>query len=122
MDISNLDRLLDKVASAAAGLAALALSNSEQAELVAIINAAVGNLRASGCLTAVPTGDSAAVHTWRHAVIGQIALFITAAELLASDPDYPLPETARRWAEQVYTAARQMNAIVENHVAAHDSR
>lgn len=43
-------------------------------------------------------------------------------DTVASAPDYPLPEAARPWAEQVYAAACQMNAIVENHMAAHDSR
>lgn len=117
MEMTDLERLFHTVADVAAALTALALADPEQAELVAIVNGAVAALRASNCLTVAPTDDNAALHTWRHTIVGQLALLITAAELLLGDTDLALPEAARPLAEQLYAVAQQMNALVEHHMA-----
>lgn len=119
MDASDLNALLETIAAASSTLDAQPLAGPDQAELAAIISAAVANLRASGHLVHIPAGDDhAALNTWLHAVIGQIALFITAADLLASDTDRPLPGPARACAHQIYAAAAQMRAIVNTCIAA----
>jgi hypothetical protein len=120
MKTTELDHLLDTVHAAADTLAALAPDGPDQAELVSIIGAAARSLRAGERLTDIPAGDRAALHHWRHAVVGQISLFMTAAELLANDADHPLPEPARACAQRIYAAAEQMYAFVETYVAAHD--
>jgi hypothetical protein len=121
MDTPALSPLLDAIAAASDTLTAQALTGPEQAELAAIIHTAVQRLRASGHLVHVPAGDDyTALHMWRHAVVGQLALFITAAELLVSDTDCPLAGAAYASADQVYTAAIQMQMLVEAYVAAHE--
>lgn len=120
MDTAEFNHLLDTIQASTDALAALALTGADQAELVSIIGAAARNLRASRRLTDIPASDRAALHHWRHAVVGQISLFMTAAELLANDADHPLPEPMRACAQRIYAAAEQMYAFVETYVAAHD--
>lgn len=122
MDTSELPALLETIAAASAALTAQTLADADQAELAAIIGAAVVNLRAADHLARPPTGGgSAALHAWQHTVMGQIALFITAADLLAGDADYPLPAAARACALEIYDAAARMRAVVDSYIAAHDS-